>query len=496
MNLFEKVFGEKLAKRVGVKHSTNPSFAAPEENGAIAIDGSSFGVSHFDVGVKWKTSADLIKQYRNISKSPEAHIAIDDIVNEAIVFDNEEESVTINLSSLDANDAVKEKMTEEFFTILKRLNFNYDGDEIFRSWYIDGRKFYHIIVDEGNLKKGIKELREIDPTKIQLIKEIKKEKDTEGNEFVTDVIEYYLYSENIGEFTKQIRIDPDSVIYCDSGIFDEDTGQALSYLHKAIKPLNMLNMLEDATMVYRVTRAPEKRVFYIDTGELPKTRAEQYIKNIMAKYKNKMVYDSTTGTIQGNQHTVSMMEDYWIPRRGGTSSTEIDTLPGAASDTGIDELLYFRKNLYKSLHVPISRLESESTYSFGRQSEINRDEVKFSKFIQKLRKKFSLIFFKALRTQLILKGVINKNEWATIKESINFDFNDDSFFVELKDNEILKERVEMLSDISEYVGKYYSHDYVRTKILRQNEEEMKEIDSQIKEEKNNEQYKDDEDGYN
>jgi hypothetical protein len=494
MNLFEKVFGEKLAKRVGVKTNTTPSFAAPEDDGAIAIDGSSFGVSHFDVGVRWKTSADLIRQYRAISKSPEANIAIDDIVNEAVVFDNEESSVDINLNNLDVNDNVKEKIREEFFTILKRLNFNYDGDELFRSWYVDGRKFFHIIVDEGNLKKGIKELRVIDPTKIQLIKEIEREKNADGVEIVTGVKEYYLYSENIGEFTKQIEIDPDSIIYCDSGIFDDETGQALSYLHKSIKPLNMLNMLEDATMVFRVTRAPEKRVFYIDTGELPKTRAEQYIKNIMAKYKNKMVYDSNTGTIQGNQHTISMMEDYWIPRRGGTSSTEIDTLPGASSDTGIDELMYFRKNLYKSLHVPVSRLDSESTYSFGKQSEINRDEVKFSKFIKKLRKKFSLIFFKALRTQLILKGVINKNEWPTFKESINFDFNDDSFFVELKENEILRERVEMLSDLSDYVGKYYSHEYIRTRVLRQNEDDITEIDKQIKDEKNNEQYKD-EDGY-
>jgi hypothetical protein len=494
MNIFEAI-GDKLSKRMGGVKNTNHSFVSPDVDGSIAIDASDFNVSQFDINATWKNSAELIKQYRVIANTPEANTAIDDIINEAIVFDVNQDSVSINLDKLELPENIKDSITSEFFNIQKKFDFNYNGDEIFRKWYVDGRIFFHIIVNDSNLKKGITELRYIDSTKIQLIKEVIREKDENQVDVVKEVKEYYLYTDDINGHSTTLQIDPASIIYADSGIFDDNSNQALSYLHKAIKPLNMLNMLEDATTVYRITRAPEKRVFYIDVGDLPKTRAEQYMKSIMSKYKNKMVYDSNTGTINGAKHTVSMLEDFWIPRRSSSSTTEIDTLPTASGDYGLDELLYFRKNAYKALHVPSSRLEDGATYGFGRQSEIARDEIKFAKFINKLRKKFSLILFQALRVQLVLKGVINKNEWKGIKELINFEFMDDTFFVELKESEILKERLEVLSNMTDYVGSYYSHDYIRKKVLKQSEHDIEEIDANIKDELNIKQYKGDGDGY-
>jgi len=499
MNLFEqfdKMFGSKLSKRAANidLDKKNKTFVVPDNEGAINVDVSSFGSQLFDVDAKWKTTADLISQYRKISRTPEAEAAIDDIVNEAIVFDVNQDAVNIVLDRLDQPDNVKDIIVEEFENVLKRFDFNYSGDEHFRKWYVDGRIFFHVVVDEGNLKKGIKDLRLIDSRLIQFIKEVEKEATPEGHEVIKGVEEYYLYSEDIDGITRTLKIAPEAIAYADSGLFEED-GTAVSYLHKAIKPINQLNMLEDAATVYRVTRSPERRVFYVDVGNLPKTRAEQYIKNIMNKYKNKMVYDSASGKIKDQHNTMSMLEDFWLPRREGGKGTEIETLPAGGAFDQLDDILYFRKKVYKALHVPASRLDDDATYSFGRQSEITRDEIKFSKFVEKLRKKFSNVFYQALRTQLILKGVIKKNEWRTIRESIDFDFKDDSFFSELKEVEILKERLELLDQVEDRAGKYFSHEYIRTHILQQSEEEIKELDKQMDNEKNSDRYKEEEDDF-
>lgn len=499
MNLFEqfeRMFGSKLSKRAATPDldKKNQTFVAPDMDGAISVDASSFGQTLFDLDAKWKSTADLISQYRRVARTPEAEAAIDDIINEAIVFDVNQDAVNIVLDRLEQPDNVKDMIVDEFDNVLKRFDFNYSGDEHFRKWYIDGRIFFHVVVDEGNLKKGIKDLRMIDSRLIQFVKEVEKEQTAEGHEVIKNVEEYYLYSEDIDGVTRTLKIAPEAIVYADSGLFEED-GTAVSYLHKAIKPINQLNMLEDAATVYRVTRSPERRVFYVDVGNLPKTRAEQYLKNIMNKYKNKMVYDSGSGTIKDQHNTMSMLEDFWLPRREGGKGTEIDTLPAGGAFDQLDDIIYFRKKVYKALHVPASRLEEDATYSFGRQSEITRDEIKFAKFVEKLRKKFSNVFYQALRTQLILKGVIKKNEWRTFREAIDFDFKDDSFFSELKEVEILKERLDLLDQVEDRAGKYFSHQFIRTHILQQSEEEIKELDKQMKDEKNDERYKGEDDGY-
>jgi len=494
MNLieqFDRMFGSKLSKKTAAPNIDNKSktFIAPDMEGALSVDVSSFGTQIFDIEAKWKSTADLISQYRAIARTPEAEAAIDDIINEAIVFDINQDSVDIVLERLDQPDNVKEIITEEFDNVLKRLDFNYSGDEHFRKWYTDGRIFFQVVVDEGNLKKGIKDLRYIDSRLIQFIKEVEKETTPEGHEIIKNIEEYYLYSEEIDGINRTMKIVPEAIVYADSGLFEED-GTAVSYLHKAIKPINQLNMLEDAATVYRVTRSPERRVFYVDVGNLPKTRAEQYLKNIMNKYKNKMVYDSDSGKIKGQHNVMSMLEDFWLPRREGGKGTEIETLPAGGSFDQIEDILYFRKKVYKALHVPASRLEDDASYGFGKQSEITRDEIKFAKFVQKLRKKFSNIFYQALRTQLILKGVIKKNEWRSIKENIDFEFKDDSFFSELKETEIMKERIELMDQLVDYAGKYFSHEFIRSHILQQSEEDIKEMDKQIEAERNETKYND------
>lgn len=494
MNLieqFDRMFGSKLSKKAGDTKIDNKisTFIAPDMEGAISIDVSGFSTQLFDIDTKWKNTAELINQYRTLARTPEAEAAIDDIVNEAIVFDINQDAVNIALNRLDQPDNVKEIITEEFENVLKRFDFNYSGDEFFRKWYTDGRIFFQVVVDEGNLKKGIKDLRYIDSRLIQFIKEVEKETTPEGHEVIKNIEEYYLYSEEVDGINRTMKIAPEAIVYADSGLFEGD-GTAVSYLHKAIKPINQLNMLEDAATVYRITRSPERRVFYVDVGNLPKTRAEQYLKNIMNKYKNKMVYDSNTGKIKDQHNTMSMLEDFWLPRREGGKGTEIETLPAGGAFDQIDDILYFRKKVYKALHVPASRLEDDASYGFGKQSEITRDEIKFTKFVMKLRKKFSNIFYQALRTQLILKGVIKKNEWRTFKENIDFEFKDDSFFSEMKQTEILKERLEIMDQMVDYAGKYFSHEYIRASILQQTEDEIKDIDAQIKDEKNDERYKD------
>jgi hypothetical protein len=412
--------------------------------------------------------------------------AIDEIVNEAIVMEDSGSSIEINLDELKVPPAIKRKVEEEFNLILKMLNFGNMGHDIFRRWYVDGRLFYHIVIDEENPGLGIQELKYIDPRRIRKIREIQKMRDPNtGIELIKKTIEYYLYNEKgmIGAGTNLgAKIATDSVVNVNSGIMDPKQTMVLSYLHKAIKPFNNLRMVEDATVIYRLSRAPERRVFYIDVGNMPTVKAEQYVRDIMVKYRNKLVYDSSTGEIKDDRKHLSMLEDFWLPRREGSKGTEISTLEGARNLGELEDVKYFQSKLYKSLNVPISRLEPQQGFSLGRTTEITRDELKFSKFVQRLRNKFATLFDDLLRVQLILKNVCTDEEWKEFKEDIWYDYKKDNNFDELKDAELLSMRMDILNKIDPYVGKYYSLTWVRKNVLQQTDEDIEEIDAQMSEE--------------
>ena len=415
------------------------------------------------------------------------------------MLDPYKDPVTIYLDKLDALEVpknIKDMIAEEFDVISKKLEFNQSGPEIFRRWYEDGAIHYHIIFDNDNVKKGIKELRYIDATNIKKIKEIIKEKDKDGIEVVKGVDEYWIYTKESRGITQTLKVALEAVATADSGIFDKEKEVVLSYLHKAMKPINQLRMLEDSMVIYRITRAPERRVFYIDVGNLPKTKAEQYLRNIMNKFKNKMVYDASTGTVADGKDTMSMMEDFWLPRKEGGRGTEVETLPGGSNLGDMDDVNYFQKRVYQSLHVPSSRMDTESSWSFSRSGEITRDEIKFTKYVTKLRKRFSDLLYSLLRTQLLAKGVIDKGEWNVYKENINFIFEDDGYFNEVKKLEIMASRIEMLDTISsgEMIGRYYSVGWVRKNILMQSEEDIDVLDKEMESEKKEKQAKADADG--
>ena len=475
-------FGFEI-KRKGSKAPDRISFVPnTEEDGAGVIStGGHFGVYMDLAGDQAKSEIDLILKYRDIAAQPECDAAIEDIINETIVGDHDEAPCNIILDKLDLSDAIKDAIREEFSTILKLVNFNSYAHDIFRKWYIDGRLPYHVIIDEGNPKAGIKELRYIDPTKLRKVKEIEEKDDPKtGAKIIVKSEEYFIFQDNKMERNSQgVKIHPDSILYCTSGTLDPQRQRILSYLHKAIKPVNQLRMMEDSLVIYRISRAPERRIFYIDVGNLPKGKAEEYLRNIMNQYRNKLVYDAKTGDIKDDKKHMSMMEDFFLPRREGGRGTEISTLPGGDNLGQIDDIIYFQKKLYKALNVPINRLEQEQQFSLGRSTEISRDEVKFKKFIDRLRKRFSDIFFQALKTQLLLKGIITLKDWNAWKEDIVFDFIEDNYFSELKESEMIRERFEMLSTLDEYVGKYVSNEWIRKQVLRQSEEEIEEIDKQI-----------------
>jgi hypothetical protein len=361
------------------------------------------------------------------------------------------------------------------------LNFNSYGHDIFRRWYVDGRLPYHIIIDEKNPKGGIKELRYIDPIKLRKVKEIEEEKDPKtGAQIIKSQQEYFLFEDKaLGKYNQGLKIHPDAIVYCTSGVLDSSRKRILSFLQKALKPVNQLRMMEDSLVIYRISRAPERRIFYIDVGNLPKGKAEEYLKNIMGQYRNKMIYDAKTGDIKDDKKHMSMLEDFFLPRREGGRGTQIETLAGGENLGQIDDVIYFQKKLYRALNVPINRLEQEQSFTLGRSSEITRDEVKFKKFIDRLRKRFSDIFMQLLKTQLLLKGVITREDWRDWKENIAFDFIEDNYFSELKQSEMIRERFEMLSTLDEYVGKYVSNEWIRKQVLRQTDEEIEAIDKQI-----------------
>ena len=480
-----KLFGFKIGKDEPASEQVR-SFVPPnDDDNAVNIVGGGVYGTYVDLEGTVKNDSELIRKYREMSLQAECDTAIDDIVNEAIVYQPDEYPVQIVLDKLEQPESIKNKIRDEFKHILKLLDFGNQGYDIFRRWYVDGRLYYHLIIDEKQPRAGLKEVRYIDPRKIRKVRETQKTRAVAGQtELYVRPIEYFVFSEKgfAKDANQGLKIAPDSICYVHSGISDKDGKVIISHLNKAIRPLNQLRMLEDATVIYRISRAPERRIFYIDVGNLPKIKAEQYLRDIMQKYKNKLVYDATTGEIRDDRRFQTMLEDFWLPRREGGRGTEITTLQGGQNLGEIEDVLYFQKKLYKSLGVPISRLESDSGFSLGRTSEITRDELKFSKFIARLRNRFTHLFDRMLETQLVLKGICTKAEWDQIKEEIYFDFITDAHFAELKDAEILKERLTLLSDIDQHVGKYFSVAYVRTKILQQTEDDIKQMDKEMAEE--------------
>jgi hypothetical protein len=455
------------------------SFVPPtSDDGSTAIAAGGYYGQYLDLeGDAAKTDVDLIRKYRIAAEQPECDMAIENIVNESIIHEYNEKPVDLNVDDLEQPSSIKKAIKEEFDHVLRLLNFNLNGQDIFRRWYVDGRLYYHIIVDEENPRNGIQEIRGVDALRIRKVREIKEETDpVTGARVVRTLDEYYLYQDGgLQKSDVGLKINKDAICYITSGILDASRKRVLSPLHKALKPVNQLRMMEDALVIYRLSRAPERRIFYIDVGNLPKGKAEEYMRTIMNQYRNKLVYDAQTGEIRDDRKHMSMLEDFWLPRREGGRGTEITTLPGGDNLSQIEDILFFQKKLYRSLNVPISRLEPDNGFNLGKSSEITRDEVNFQKFIDKLRKKFSAVFMELLRTQLLLKNVITEEDWDELKEHIRVDFRRDNFFSEMKDAEILAGRIEQLNAITPFVGKYYSENWVRRNVLRQTEEDIEEM---------------------
>ena len=471
------------------------SFALPSlEDGSLDISGPAGGAygTYLDMDGAAKNESDLIRKYRQMALFPEAELAVDDIVNEAVVADREQNPVNINLSNVNLSLDIKDKILENFHEVIHLLNFNETGYDTFKKWYVDGRIYYHIIIDQANPKRGILELRPIDALKIKKIRQIIPPREGYDSPTMPKVEEYFMFNEmgidakyGSSSASNHIKIAPDSIAYCHSGLLSEDKKLVLSYLHKAIKPLNQLRMIEDAVVIYRISRAPERRIFYIDVGNLPKMKAEQYLRDIMTRYKNKMVYDANSGEVRDDRRHQSMLEDYWLPRREGGRGTEITTLPGGENLGELADIEYFQKKMYKALNVPSSRLEQESGFTLGRAQEISRDEVKFSRFVERLRGRFNNLFHTCLEKQLILKGILTLNDWRSISKNIHYEWQTDSHFAELKEAEMLQERLNLLQSMNfadEIVGNFYSKDYIRKRILKQTQEEIDQMDREIEQE--------------
>ena len=489
-SLFGFTIGRNKAE---LDNATQQSFTPPQnDDGALTITSAAYYGTYVDLDGTAKNEVELISRYREMAMQPEIESAIDDIVNEAICQDDVGNTIKIVLDNLKQPDRIKNSIREEFQNVLKMLNFNNMSQDIFRRYYIDGRMNYHIIIDRENPSAGIKELRYIDPRKLRKVREIKKRKDEKTGVEIMDVVnEYYIYNDKVVTGSSSnygpvgVRITTDSIISVVSGLMDSRRAVVLSYLHKAIKPLNQLRMIEDATVIYRISRAPERRIFYIDVGNLPKQKAEQYLRDIMVKYKNKLVYDANTGEVRDDRKFMSMMEDFWLPRREGGKGTEISTLPGGQNLGELEDVKYFEKKLYKSLNVPISRLEPNQGFSIGRVAEVTRDELKFSKFVSRLRNKFSDLFDQALRAQCILKGICTAEEWDNFKEQIYYDFIQDNNFTELKEAELMKERLGLLEQVDPYTGRYYSQAWIQRNVLRMTDDEIKSMQKEIDTEKKN-----------
>jgi hypothetical protein len=467
------------------------SFAPPTtDDGALTITSAAYYGTYVDLDGTAKNEVELISRYREMAMQPEIESAIDDIVNEAIVQDDDGKITEIVLDDLKQPEKIKKAIKEEFNTILRLFNYQNMAQDIFRRYYVDGRMYYHLIIDRENPQEGIKELRYIDPRRLRKVREIKKQKDERtGVEIMQPVNEYYIYNDKVVSGSASnfgpvgVRITTDSIISVVSGLMDSRRAVVLSYLHKAIKPLNQLRMIEDATVIYRISRAPERRIFYIDVGNLPKLKAEQYLRDIMVKYKNKLVYDANTGEVRDDRKFMSMMEDFWLPRREGGKGTEITTLPGGQNLGELEDVKYFQKKLYGALCVPVSRLEPNQSFSLGRTSEITRDELKFSKFVDRLRNKFSDVFDQALRVQCVLKGICTNEEWNLFKENIHYNFIRDNNFSELKEAELMNQRLSLLAAVDPYTGRYFSQKWIQQNVLRLTDDEIDEMQIEIDEEK-------------
>jgi len=493
-------FEIKKARKVGEEDKKLQSIVPKTDDdgaGYVTASGAHYG-QYIDMeGNDAKDNTELIKKYRGLAEHPEVDAAIEDIINESISASDMESSVEINLDKVETSDKIKKMMIEEFDQICSMLNFNELAHDIFRSWYVDGRLVHHLVVNESNLKAGIKEVRPIDSAKIRKVKEVTYKKDqATGAKIVDKVNEFYIYQEKAGS-NQGVKLSPDSVSYVSSGLLDPTRKRVISYLHKAIKPINQLRMMEDSLVIYRLARAPERRIFYIDVGNLPTGKAEQHMKDIMSRYRNKLVYDANTGQIKDDRKHMSMLEDFWLPRREGGRGTEISTLPGGENLGQIDDIIYFQKRLYRSLNVPINRLEQEAQFSLGRSTEISRDEVKFQKFIDRLRRRFSNVFLNILRKQLLLKGVMTEQDWEDWKNDIQIDFIRDNHFTELKDAELLRERLDTMDRITNYVGEYFSREWVMKNVMMMSDEDIdlmkKEVESEnsVADEEGNDETEDD-----
>jgi hypothetical protein len=474
-----------------LQKATQQSFSPPStDDGALTITSAAYYGTYVDLDGTAKNEVELISRYREMAMQPEIESAIDDIVNEAIVQDDDGKITDIILDNLKAPDKIKKAIKDEFQILLRLLNYQNMAQDIFRRYYVDGRLYYHAIIDKEKPIEGIKELRYIDPRKLRKVREMKKQKDERtGADVMQTVNEYYIYNDKVVTGASSnfgpvgIRITTDSIVSIVSGLMDSRRAVVLSYLHKAIKPLNQLRMIEDATVIYRISRAPERRIFYIDVGNLPKLKAEQYLRDIMVKYKNKLVYDSNTGEVRDDRKHMSMLEDFWLPRREGGKGTEITTLPGGQNLGELEDVKYFQKKLYGALSVPISRLEPNQGFSLGRTSEITRDELKFSKFVDRLRNKFTDMFDQALRIQCVLKGICTAEEWDKFKENIHYDFIKDNNFAELKEAELMTQRLQLLGAVDPYTGRYFSQAWIQRNVLRLTDDQIKEMETEIEKEK-------------
>ena len=497
-DLFGFVFGNKTeaTNTLGGLSGDNPSnasFAAPDNyDGAQVLETGGFMSSVYDFAGSFIDENSLIRQYRSMALYPEVDMAIEDIITQAIVFDGQNAAVRIVLDNTDLSDNIKSKVTQEFDKIIKLLDFSNKGYDIFRRWYVDGKIFYQCLIDVDHPEKGIQELRAIDPIKIKKIRKVQKQVKRVNNTqvpLVKNIEEYYVYTDfetsNAMASTPQtgVKISPDSIAYCHSGFLDQTSKRVVGHLHKAIRPLNMLRQTEDAMVVYRISRAPERRIFYVDVGNLPKQKAEQYIKDLMNRYRNKLTYDSSTGEIKDQRNHMSMLEDYWLPRREGGKGTEITTLAGGQNLGQMEDVEYLLKKLYRSLNVPLTRMEVQTGFNLGRSSEITRDEVKFYKFIERLQNKFSILLYDLLKKQCLLKGIMTPDDWTRVYQDMKINYSKDSYFNDLKENEILAERINMLNTVGQYNGVFFSTRYIRKNLLKQTDEEIAAMDKEIEQDR-------------
>jgi hypothetical protein len=492
-----EIFGFEI-KRKETKPNSQQFTAPSSDDGTQTIMGGGHFGTYLDIEGKVNNESDLIRRYREIAMHPECDMAIEDIINESVVVDDNQEVVRLNLNKVPFSSQVKKRITDEFKNIISLLEFEQKGHDIFRRWYVDGRIVYHKLIDPKNTKLGLTELRYIDPRKI---KKVRAAKQKPGNEFApkdpkrpqaVEFDEFFIYNEKGvqpgASATTGLKITKDAIAYCPSGLVDQQKNLILSYLHKAIKPVNQLRMIEDSVVIYRISRAPERRIFYIDVGNLPKVKAEQYLKDVMNRYRNKLVYDASTGEIRDDRQYMSMLEDFWLPRREGGRGTEITTLPGGSNLGEIDDIKYFQKKLFQSLNVPYSRLDSEASggLQLGRSTEVSRDELKFTKFVSRLRNRFNVLFHDLLKTQLILKGVVTIEDWeATLSQTIKYEYVNDGYFAEIKESEMFKDRMEIYRNMkdNEMIGNVYSKEWAMKNVLKMTDEEIEELQKQIENEK-------------